>query len=207
MCSCSALTLRTKVGLTLPVKCPHVAPPRTAPRPRSNPSSHPLHTAAARPLLTSTQSPPRVISIDNPIFSKTPSCPILPFQPCIMRARQEWRGLALEPMTRASTTETHSPENLDVQHFRILQRAVSNLLITDAAELAYASIVDGLPTLAQFLEFHDLSKQSDHPVTRHEALCDGVIEKVRAFRSNFDLRTLKFEPYARQISPNTRSEC
>ena len=123
-----------------------------------------------------------------------------------MRALQEGQTGPLEPFApgpRAPLTETHSPEHLDSDHLEALRLALSNLLSTDVAEFTYAQIIDGLPTSSTFFEFHTLHKIKDHPVQGHLDLCEGVLDRVREFRSAFELRLLRFEPHVSSADPVT----
>ena len=112
-----------------------------------------------------------------------------------MRARQEGPTVPFVFTPRAEQNETHSPEHLSLDHLGALTRAISNVLLTEIAEFTFAQILDGLPTLSSLREFHSLLDLDDHPVKQHTTLCDGVLERLRAFRSEFDPLSLKFDPY------------
>lgn len=68
-----------------------------------------------------------------------------------------------------------------------------NLLSAPISEFTYAQIIDGQPTsdvyAADHYYFRDDLVNSDH-----EELCHGSIEKARAFRSDFNVLDLMFEP-------------
>lgn len=85
-----------------------------------------------------------------------------------------------------------SLENLDAEHLAPLQQALANILSTSVAEFTYAQIIDGMPTADVYASDHRYCE--DYPVMSHEKLCDGIMEKTRAFRSDFDTLSLKFEP-------------
>ena len=84
---------------------------------------------------------------------------------------------------------------LDDGHANIFKIALARLLATELAELTFAEIVDGLPTLASFYDFHLSYNKTDHPVyaLNHTELCAGVLEKTRQIRDTFDPMTLAFK--------------
>ena len=82
---------------------------------------------------------------------------------------------------------------LDHDHRNALDRAIRNILSTEGAELAYAQILDGLPTQDSLWDSFDFVE--DHPVEtiRHSEICPGFIEKAREYRTGFELGQLDFE--------------
>jgi len=82
---------------------------------------------------------------------------------------------------------------LDVDHEGSLERALVNILSTEAAEFTYAQILDGLPTEQSLND--SFGPMPGHPVheLKHTTLCEGSIEKARSFRDRFTLRDLKLE--------------
>jgi hypothetical protein len=86
------------------------------------------------------------------------------------------------------SVEVHGPD-----HYRILVRAIRNVLLTGLAELTMAQLVDGLPLAASGWDARGSLIIGDHPLTEHESLCDGVIDQTREFRSAFDPRILRFD--------------
>jgi hypothetical protein len=120
-----------------------------------------------------------------------------------MRARCE-EPVVLEPLIPPGIIATLSPADLGPDHFDILKQAIWNILTTDVAEFTYAQIIDGLPTTSSFTDFHILRKSSDHPVRSHPALCDGAMDRIRAFRAQFDPISLRFEPDVRYLIPFQR---
>ncbi|KAI1260612.1 hypothetical protein F5Y18DRAFT_420061 [Xylariaceae sp. FL1019] len=100
----------------------------------------------------------------------------------------------MPPPVRANLAETLPPDNLDTEHLETLTLALSNLLRSDVAEFTLAQIVDGFPTLSSFGQSHFVELSSDHPLSAHESLCPGVVERTREFRSAFDTRSLRFSP-------------
>ncbi|GJN67637.1 hypothetical protein PLICBS_001665 [Purpureocillium lilacinum] len=102
-----------------------------------------------------------------------------------------------------------SPENLDGDHLAALTRALSNVLSTDRAEYTYAQLIDGLPTRDSELELRSFyPAEEQHPVYKHEKLCDGARETARRLRSQLSLSDLRFDPLALQgyqdASPQSR---
>ena len=105
-------------------------------------------------------------------------------------------------MDSVRQTSTQSGlDMLDDEHRQVFRRAFANVLKTKLAEFTYAQILDGLPTEETILETCDLIY--DHPVfeLKHTSLCDGVLEKVREFRSHFDPSTLVFDESVGQTKP------
>ncbi|KAJ4122918.1 hypothetical protein NW768_009908 [Fusarium equiseti] len=82
---------------------------------------------------------------------------------------------------------------LDDDHRNVLDRATRNILNTEAAELAYAQMLDGLPTQDSLWDSFDFVE--DHPVETigHAEICPGFIEKAREHRMRFELGRLNFE--------------
>jgi hypothetical protein len=75
---------------------------------------------------------------------------------------------------------------LDDEHADAFKHALRRLLSTEVAETTYAEILDGLPTIDSFREFHLL--QQGNPVfdLEHTLICSGVVERTRKFRREFD---------------------
>lgn len=85
---------------------------------------------------------------------------------------------------------------LDGDHRNALNRAIANILSTKVAEVAYAQMLDGLPTQdALWDSFHFVE---DHPVEiiGHSEICPSFIEKAREHRKRFELGHLNFETKA-----------
>lgn len=90
-----------------------------------------------------------------------------------------------------------SPSLLDEVHLRLFRRALLNILSTDLAELTYAQIIDGLPTVQSFKESYDYMK--GHPVYEldHTDVCPGSLDTAREFRSKLEISDLRFEKRVR----------
>jgi len=84
-----------------------------------------------------------------------------------------------------------SLKDLDIEHFSPFERALRRILKTDIAEQTYAEVLDSLPLTASYLSFQ--YPQDGHPALEHEELSEGARERVRRFRSNFDISSLLFE--------------
>lgn len=89
--------------------------------------------------------------------------------------------------------------SLDGEHLASFKQAMANLLSTPAVEFTYAQIVDGMPTSNTYMRDHWFYEGL--PVLDHQELCPGTMDKTRAFRSQFDTLSLKFEP---KVSANWR---
>lgn len=80
------------------------------------------------------------------------------------------------------------------QHRDIFTRALSNVLSTPAAELAFAEIIDGAPLSQTVNEVRNRILPVDHPVrSQHLELCPGVLEKTRDIRNTLDIQVLQFD--------------
>ncbi|KAG8156868.1 hypothetical protein KVR01_013281 [Diaporthe batatas] len=84
-----------------------------------------------------------------------------------------------------------SLELLDGEHLQPLRRAITNCLATSAAEYAYTQILDGRPTSYVFGGDHYMEPR--WPIYKHKQICPGFLDKAKAFRSDFDVLSLKFE--------------
>lgn len=86
--------------------------------------------------------------------------------------------------------------SLDAEHQASFKHAMANLLSTPIAEFTYAQIVDGMPISNIYKEDHRFCE--GFPVLDHKDLCPGTMDKTRAFRSQFDIDSVEFEPKVRQ---------
>lgn len=82
--------------------------------------------------------------------------------------------------------------DLDGEHLASLKQAMTNILSTPLAEFAYAQIIDGMPTRDAYVADHYFHEGV--PALNHQELCSGTMQKTRAFRSQFDILSLNFEP-------------
>lgn len=82
--------------------------------------------------------------------------------------------------------------SLDEAHLAPFKQAMVNILSAPTVEFAYAQIVDGMPTSDTCMMDHWFT--DGFPAMEHQELCPGTIDKTRAFRSEFDILSLKFEP-------------
>ncbi|KAG5763397.1 hypothetical protein H9Q72_008499 [Fusarium xylarioides] len=79
---------------------------------------------------------------------------------------------------------------LGTRHRQALVQALTRVLETDVVERTFAEIIDGLPTIESYQDFH--WPQEGHPATQHLELCSGMIEKARQLRSDFPVTILLF---------------
>ncbi|KAG8159655.1 hypothetical protein KVR01_010292 [Diaporthe batatas] len=85
-------------------------------------------------------------------------------------------------------------EHLDAEHLQPFRQALSNILSTPTAESTYAQILDGMPLSLTYRKNHWYWK--NFPVSTHNDLCAGALEKAIAARSNFGFALLRFESKA-----------
>ncbi|CAM1503228.1 Fc.00g080040.m01.CDS01 [Cosmosporella sp. VM-42] len=97
-----------------------------------------------------------------------------------------------------------TPDLLDDAHKHIFERALLNLLSSDAAERTYAQILDGLPTEQSLDDSYVFMK--GHPVyeLKHTQICEGFLEKAREFRAQFNISQLRFEKSLLRAYQNTK---
>lgn len=102
---------------------------------------------------------------------------------------------------RAAETQLSSLGVLDGEHMAIFRNALDNLLLTEISESTYAEIIDGIPTLDSWNEFHYWVTAIGNPIVEleHKELCAGSREKARRLRSEFDVYILLFPSQVRQI--------
>lgn len=75
---------------------------------------------------------------------------------------------------------------LDDRHQAVFQRAMTNVLATDLAELTFAQLVDGLPLWEVAINMSRHSHTNEEPVCKHTELCPGAMDQARALRQTFD---------------------
>lgn len=90
-----------------------------------------------------------------------------------------------------TNTVTLSTSSLDAEHLTAFKTALSNILSTPVAENTYAQIIDGLPVAQTWYAYTD-NRRHD-PIAKHEQLCPGPLEAVKAFREDFDINVLEFD--------------
>lgn len=75
---------------------------------------------------------------------------------------------------------------VDSEHATAFKQGLARLLSTEVAETTYSEILDGLPTIDSFREFH--FRQKEHPVDvlDHASRCPGVVKKTQKFREGSD---------------------
>lgn len=102
---------------------------------------------------------------------------------------------------RAADDQLSSLGVLDEEHMIIFRNALENLLLTEVSESTYAEIIDGLPTLDSWNEFHYWVPATGNPIVEmdHKELCAGSREKAQRLRSEFDIYILLFPSQVSQI--------
>lgn len=80
---------------------------------------------------------------------------------------------------------------LDDRHQAVFQRAMTNVLATDLAELTFAQLVDGLPLLEFAIDMSRHSHTREEPVCKHTELCPGAMDQARALRQIFNPLTME----------------
>ncbi|KAG6354041.1 hypothetical protein INS49_005012 [Diaporthe citri] len=107
-----------------------------------------------------------------------------------MHEFRDWQ----KEITSAMESQRSSLGLLDEEHMAIFRNALGNLLLTEASESTYAEIVDGLPTLDPWNEFHFWAPVAGNPIREleHKELCAGSREKAQKLRSEFDVYILLF---------------
>lgn len=81
--------------------------------------------------------------------------------------------------------------SLDEAHLAAFKQALANILSTPLAEFTYAQIVDGMPTRGTYIRDHQFYEGV--PALNHPGLCPGTMDKTRAFRSELNIHSFKFE--------------
>lgn len=82
----------------------------------------------------------------------------------------------------------------DAGHLDALYQAIQTILSTELALTTMAQLVDGIPLADVAWEARGNMLRGVHPIADHEQFCEGVLEKTRSLRDNFDLDTLSFQP-------------
>ncbi|KAF4345044.1 hypothetical protein FBEOM_918 [Fusarium beomiforme] len=93
-------------------------------------------------------------------------------------------------MASNDTGEIATIDELPTSHRQAFVQSLMRVLETGVAERTFAEIIDGLPTIDSYLDFH--WPQEGHPATKHPELCSGMIEKARHLRSEFPPTRLNF---------------
>ncbi|KAF4339887.1 hypothetical protein FBEOM_6185 [Fusarium beomiforme] len=100
-------------------------------------------------------------------------------------------------------------DRLEGIHHDSLSLALRNVLNSGIALITYAQIIDGLPTADVAWDQYSSRYDPDHPINNHETLCEGAIEKAKAFRDNFAMADVKVDPEKldryRETIPSSRS--
>ncbi|KAH7236976.1 uncharacterized protein BKA55DRAFT_597482 [Fusarium redolens] len=91
---------------------------------------------------------------------------------------------------------------LGTMHRQAFVQSLLRVIETDVAETTFAEIIDGIPTIDSYRDFH--WPQDGHPATQHLDLCPGMIEKACQLRSDFPPTRLSFQlPLLRTFEETT----
>jgi hypothetical protein len=82
---------------------------------------------------------------------------------------------------------------LDVQHRDAAIRAITNILSTSPAEITMAQLIDGLPLRDIAREGHTPPIHRVHPLQEHSELCEGVLDRTRAWLGSLEVPKLRIE--------------
>ncbi|POS80607.1 hypothetical protein DHEL01_v200989 [Diaporthe helianthi] len=85
------------------------------------------------------------------------------------------------PKPRKQGPKASIEDILDVQHHSAAILAITNALSTSRAEMIMAQLVDGLPLCDTTVEGRAPPIHKDHPLRGHLELCEGVLDKTRAW--------------------------
>ncbi|KAF4952256.1 hypothetical protein FGADI_6876 [Fusarium gaditjirri] len=88
------------------------------------------------------------------------------------------------------TADTATIDALGTSHRQAFVQSLMRVMETDVAERTFAEIIDGLPTINSYQDFH--WPQVGHPATQHFEVCPGMIEKARQLRSDHPPTRLRF---------------
>lgn len=79
---------------------------------------------------------------------------------------------------------------MGTRHRQAFVQALMRVMETGVAEMTFAEIIDGLPTIGSYQDFH--WPQDGHPATQHLEVCPGMIEKACQLRFDYPPTRLKF---------------
>lgn len=84
---------------------------------------------------------------------------------------------------------------LPQQNHDALERALRNVLATEAAQITYAQIIDGFPIRSVANDRNGSPMDHRHPVfqSKHDTLCPGVWEKMKEFHASFKIDMLALD--------------
>ncbi|KAK4244759.1 hypothetical protein C7999DRAFT_17031 [Corynascus novoguineensis] len=106
-------------------------------------------------------------------------------------------------MTQPANRRPHvAIEMLDPEHCKILTHALQNVLSIGLAEITYAQLIDGLPTIDTVWEMRGIWAPQGHPLLNHKKLCKDALERARKFRDEFDPAVLRFDSLVRTEFPS-----
>ncbi|KAK4244154.1 hypothetical protein C7999DRAFT_17550 [Corynascus novoguineensis] len=103
---------------------------------------------------------------------------------------------------RAHQRPQVSMEVLGLDHHHLQTRALRNILSTELAEITYAQLFDGFPTLDTAYSKRAYWMYDGHPLHDHPKLCEGSLERARVFRDNFNPAVLLFDSLVSSLGRN-----
>lgn len=101
--------------------------------------------------------------------------------------------MSLFPKPRKQGPKALIEDVLDVQHRSAAVLAITNLLSTSRAEVIMAQLIDGLPLCDIAIEGYGPPIHRDHPLREHLELCEGVLDKTRAWLGALEVSKLRIE--------------
>ncbi|KAK2767733.1 hypothetical protein FQN54_003891 [Arachnomyces sp. PD_36] len=91
-------------------------------------------------------------------------------------------------------------QNLALEHYTALERAVSTLLSTKLAAETFAQVVDGIPIRDVYKEYYGYRRKD---FNNHISPSQPALEAVESYRQNFNIGSLQLDTKAAQAYQNT----
>lgn len=97
------------------------------------------------------------------------------------------------PKPREQGPKVSIEDILDVQHRSAAILAITNVLSASRAEITMAQLIDGLPlrNIAKEGRGHTIS--IGHPLQEHLELCEGALDRTRAWLRALEVSKLRIE--------------
>ncbi|KAI3399764.1 hypothetical protein diail_5832, partial [Diaporthe ilicicola] len=105
------------------------------------------------------------------------------------------------PRPREPGPKSPIEDVLDVRHCGAVVLAVSNVLSTATAELTIAQLIDGLPLCSIAMESRAGFIHRNHPLRKHQELCDGVLGKTKTWLADLEVSKLRIENSHHRTAP------
>lgn len=97
------------------------------------------------------------------------------------------------PKPREQGPKASIEDVLDTQHRSAAVLAVSNVISIARSELTMAQLIDGLPLCTVAEEARGGYIHKDHPLRKHPELCEGVLDRTRAWLAAVEVAKLRIE--------------